>query len=106
MKIAFTYDNNNYELEFTANSIKTMDKQGFDFVNMDKHPITLGEDLFIGSFIAHHPTVSEKKRREIYEQMKQQSGSDNLTETLVKMAADALQNIIDPDKGNITWEIM
>lgn len=104
MKITLTYDNTNYDLEFTANSIKTMEKQGFDFVNMEKHPLSLGEDLFIGSFIAHHPTVPEKKRKEIFNSL---AGSyQEITEALVKLVSVALEEITKPNTGNTKWEII
>lgn len=104
MKITFEYEGQKYELEFTANSIKAMDRKGFDFTNMDKHPLTLGEDLFVGAFIAHHPTVPEKKRKEIFNSM---AGSyQEITETLVKMVSESLEDITKPNKGNTQWEII
>lgn len=105
MKITFDYDNTNYELEFTAASVKAMEKNGFNFAEMDKKPLSLCEDLFIGSFIAHHPTVPLAKRKEIFEQMKGQSGDSNLLETLVNMASRTIENIMQPNKGNISWEV-
>lgn len=65
-KIKFVYNERPYVLEFTRDSVKKMEKKGFDAAEVVKKPMSLLPELFAGAFIAHHPFVREKLINEIY----------------------------------------
>lgn len=56
-KIKFVYNEKPYVLEFTRNSVKEMERRGFDAAKVLEKPMLLLPDLFSGAFIAHHPLV-------------------------------------------------
>lgn len=63
--ITFKADGTDYKLEVTANTIKQMEQRGIDFSKLG-NKITSGEILWKGMFIAHHNSVPDAKRMEIY----------------------------------------
>ena len=63
--ITFTADGKDYKLEVTAFTLKQMEKSGVNFAQLgDK--LLGAETLWKGLFIAHHATVPDAKRMELY----------------------------------------
>lgn len=63
--ITFTADGKDYRLEVTAFTLKQMEAKGVNFAQLgDK--LLGAETLWKGLFIAHHNTVPDAKRMEIY----------------------------------------
>lgn len=63
--ITFTADGKDYKLEVTAFTLKQMEKSGVNFAQLgDK--LLGAETLWKGLFIAHHATVPDTKRMELY----------------------------------------
>ena len=54
-KIVFDYNGKHYTLEYTANSLKKLERQGVNFSKLDDMIFTAPETLFRGAFIANHP---------------------------------------------------
>lgn len=102
--IEFTYNDEPYVLEYTADSLKRMQNMGFDFSNMGAKLLTAGEDLFSGAFIANHSNVMRKKRIEIYRAMAEKAGEDELIDVLLEMVNETIDEI-NYHEGNITWEV-
>lgn len=105
--ISFTYEGKDYKLEFTAHSLKTMEKQGFRFAKMDDFALTAPEELFCGAFIANHDSVPKKKRLAIYKEL-MESAEDNedatLTTILGDMMAEALEEL-NSHTGKVAWRV-
>lgn len=73
--ITFTADGKDYRLEVTANTIRQMEKSGVNFAQLDEK--LLGpETLWKGLFIAHHNTVPDKTRMDIYKALSYVSDGD------------------------------
>lgn len=105
-RIKFDYNGKSYTLEFTADSLKRMQANGFNFGDIASQVVTVGEDLFAGAFIANHQSVPHRKRVEIYHELSEESAEgDKITETLVAMVNEAFEEI-NQHKGNVKWEVV
>ena len=63
--ITFTADGKDYKLEVTAFTLKQMEKSGVNFAQLGEKLLG-AETLWKGLFIAHHNSVPDAKRMEIY----------------------------------------
>lgn len=54
-----------YTLEFSRESVKYAERNGFKIENLDEIPYTAMEDLFFYSFRMHHPRVDRTKAMNI-----------------------------------------
>lgn len=104
--IEFEYEGKTYKLEFTASSIKKMERQGFKFGKMDEIALTAVEELFSGAFIANHENVTRRKRREIFEALCEPSESgDAIGEVLGDMLSEAIEEL-NTHQGNVKWSVL
>ena len=106
-KIGFEYDGKNYTLEYTANSIAVMEKNGFDFSKMGERLLSIPEELFKGALIEHHPHVGEEKAHEMFYALSrtpngEESETDELVVGLSEMLQDAVKEITNR-RGNVPW---
>lgn len=105
--IKLSYDGADYTLEYTVASIRKMERDGFDFTNMEKSIVNVGFDLFRGAFIARHNYVPEKLRDEIYLSVKTENEKgQNLLECLADMLKDELEFIVNKPQGNVSWTMV
>lgn len=104
--ISFEYDGDKYKLEFTADSLKKMQKMGFNFGDVESQIITFSEDAFCGAFIANHQTVPRKKRIDIYHEMcaTEEDGKQELDDIIMEMMNEAIEEI-NQKQGNIKWKV-
>ncbi len=101
--ITFTYEGNNYVLEFTRKSIETMEKQGFIISQVSDKPMSVLPTLFRGAFIAHHKFTKTETIDKIFAKM---PNREELFSTLVEMYNEpivALMNEPESSEGNIDW---
>ena len=105
--IKLSYDGVDYTLMYTVASVRKMERDGFDFTNMDKNIINVGFDLFSGAFIAMHNYVPQKLRDEIYLSVKNENEQgQNLLECLAEMLKDELEFLMDKPQGNVGWAMV
>ena len=105
-QLNFEYKNKEYTLEYTRESVKQMEREGFvpsDIV--DKPMLTLPK-LFSGAFKAHHKfDVKQKQIDEIFELF---ANKQALVEKLAEMYAEPMETLMDSDNVNegnaIAWE--
>lgn len=69
-KIEFDYNGKHYVLEYTAASLKKMERSGVKFSKLDEMVFSAPEILFRGAFYANHPTESPVTIHEIYRALK------------------------------------
>lgn len=99
--ITFEYKDKEYTLEYTANSIKTMERRGFVADDMDKKPMTILPELFAGAFLANHSSVKREKIDEIFIWMNDKT---TLVKALIEMYNDVLAAfLVGDDEGNANW---
>ena len=104
-KIAITYDKKEYVLEYSRQSVKTMESQGFVLDELTSKPMTMIPMLFNGAFIKNHKGMKRALMDEIYEGLGDKTG---LMEALMEMYADTLSTLTDDKggEGNATWAIV
>ena len=97
-QLTFSYKDKDYTLEYTKDTIRQMERNGFRPDELAEKPMTMLPDLFAGAFIKHHPTVKRSKVDELYGMMKDKS---KLLQTLLEMYAEPVDALMD--EGNLEW---
>ena len=99
--INFTYEDKDYVLEFSRNSVRQMVNRGFVTEDVVTKPMTILPDLFAGAFIKNHPTIKRKKIDEIFSLMKDKT---TLVEALIDLYNEPIEALLeDPTEGNVEW---
>lgn len=102
-KISFTDDKIKYTLEFTRDSVKQMERNGFSISNVTSQIVTSYTELFAGAFLANHPDIEQEKIDSIYAAM---PDKPKLFEKLVTMYIDVINTLTaEPEEGSkkIVW---
>lgn len=100
-QICLEYDEKEYTLEFTRNSVKKMESRGFVFGEIETKPVTRIPELFAGAFLAHHNGVDRETIDKIYGAIEEK---DSLIGALVEMYADTINTLMEkPEKNGISW---
>lgn len=104
-KISFEYKGKEYTLEYTRESVKQMQREGFAASDLVNKPMIVLPQLFAGAFKAHHRfDVKQKDIDEIFAQFKNKQA---LVEKLAEMYHEPMETLMDDpeDEGNaIAWE--
>lgn len=112
--ITFTADGKDYKLEVTAFTIKQMEKSGVNFAQL-RDKLLAVETLWKGLFIAHHSTVPDRKRMEIYNELAQVAEGEEVEydedgepiDALMSAVSDEYEDAINKMKrnqGNVSWK--
>ena len=106
-KIEFEYDGTPIVLEYTADSLKKMEADGFDFSSIEKKIFTAPGEIFCGAFIANHPGIPKKDRMKMYEDLQAENDEtgDSIMDAIGQMLAEAVDEITRP-RGNVRWRIV
>lgn len=101
-QITFDYQGKEYTLEYTRNSVRTMERRGFVADDITTKPMSVVPDLFAGAFLANHPQVKRDKIDKIYESL---NGKNKLISALIEMYNDTIETLLDSgeDEGNANW---
>lgn len=104
-KIMIPYNEKKYTLEFTRQTVSTLEKSGFSFEALGDKPATMIPLLFRGAFLANHQNTKGETIDKIYAGLSNKTG---LVQALVDMASDAVATLFDNDEteesGNPGWE--
>jgi hypothetical protein len=100
-KIKLTYDEKEYELEYSRQSVKTMESRGFVLDEISSKPMTMIPLLFEGAFIKNCPGVKRKVMDEIYDGIGDKTG---FIQALAELYAETLSTLTDSTgEGNVSW---
>lgn len=105
--IKITYDKETYDLTYTRETVRQMERQGFDFAAFARgeRPGTLSLQLFEGAFIARNKKMSRRDISAIYDHLDDKS---DLLVALAEMYNDTLATLVDSaaedDGKKVTWE--
>ena len=101
-KITLTYDNKEYELEYSRQSVRTMEAQGFVLNDIETKPVTMIPMLYQGAFMKNHKGIKRNLMDEIYDELNDKTG---LIAALMEMYVETLSTLTDDkeDAGNATW---
>ena len=105
-KITLTHNDKEYTLEYSRQSVKTMEQQGFVLDEISSKPMTMIPLMFQGAFIKNHKGIKRSLMDEIYKDIHNRS---ELMEALMEMYADTLSSLMDDsteDSGNVTWSLV
>lgn len=105
MAIVFEHKGTNYTLEFTRDSIKQMERSGFDLDKASSQPVTSLLTLFKGAFLAHHSRTSQSVIDEIWDSL---GDKDGIFEALIALYQEPLAAMMDEpeDEGKkIMWRV-
>lgn len=105
-QLNFEFEGKEYTLEFTRESIKQMEREGFVAGDVINKPMNTLPKLFAGAFKAHHRfDTKQKKIDEIFEKFKNKQA---LVEKLAEMYSEPMETLMDDEaieEGNaIAWE--
>lgn len=104
-KLEFNYQGKDYTLEYTRESVKQMEREGFVAGDILAKPMLTLPKLFAGAFKAHHKyDVKQKQIEEIFDLF---SNKNALIEKLAEMYHEPFEALMDDaaDEGNaIAWE--
>ena len=103
-QLKFEYNNKEYTLEYTRESVKQMEREGFVANDIIAKPMLTLPKLFAGAFKAHHKYDTKQKQiDEIFELFKNKQA---LVEKLAEMYSEPMETLMDDvDEGNaIAWD--
>jgi hypothetical protein len=105
-QIKFEYKNKEYTLEYTRESVKQMEREGFKGEDIVNKPMLTLPKLFAGAFKAHHKF--DTKQKIIDEMFELFTNKQALVEKLAEMYSEPMETLMDDeaiDEGNaIAWE--
>lgn len=103
--INFEHNGKEYTLEFTRESIKQMEREGFVSNDVITKPMLTLPKLFAGAFKAHHRfDVKQKDIEAMFDLFKNKRA---LVDKLAEMYAEPVETLMDDptDEGNaIAWD--
>lgn len=103
-QLKFEYNKKEYTLEYTRESVKQMEREGFVAEDIVTKPMLTLPKLFAGAFKAHHRfDVKQKQIDEIFDLFTNKAA---LIEKLAEMYHEPMEELLeDTDEGNgITWD--
>jgi len=109
--ITVTYNKKSYDLEYSRNSVKAMEQQGFVLDQIGDKPMTMVPLLVYGAFTKHHKGIKRALVDEIYDHILNRvgDGEDGFIQTLLEMYADTVNTLTENtsvDEGNAaTWKV-
>lgn len=101
--IRFTYDEREYVLEYTKRSIKQMEKEGFNYQEIDTKPLTMIPLLVKGAMLAHQRWVTDDEVDEVISVIKDKSG---FYAQLSEMYAEQLSYLAEEGEKNVEWTVV
>lgn len=110
--ITVNYKNEEYVLEFSRNSVKTMEQQGFVLDQISEKPMTMIPLLVYGAFMKNNKGIKRSLVDEIYEHItdKVGDGENGFIQVLLEMYAETVNVLTDgssADEGNTAvWKVM
>jgi hypothetical protein len=101
--INFNFEGEDYTLEFTRNSVATLEKQGFNIGDISDKPLTTLPTLFAGAFFAHHRFIKREIIDRIFAKM---TNKMDLVMRLAEMYNEPITALVDEpeeSEGNLEW---
>ena len=109
--ITVTYKQQSYVLEYSRNSVKAMEQQGFVLDQVGDKPMTMVPILVYGAFMKNNKGIKRSLVDEIYEHIvdKVGDGEDGFIQVLLEMYAETVNTLTgnsSVDEGNAaTWKV-
>lgn len=101
--ITFEYDNANYTLEYTRESVRLLESRGFRISDMVDKPNTIIPLLFEGAFLAHHRNLKKARIEEMFEKFPNKNELLSKLYEMYNEPAEVLFAEPEDDEGNVEW---
>ncbi len=103
-KITINYNEKDYELEYSRQSVRMMESQGFVIDEISSKPMNMIPTLFAGAFAKNHRGIKRALIDEIFDNVADKSG---LLNALIEMYAETLSSLTDEPEngGNAVWVV-
>ena len=103
-KIVLNHEKKEYVLEYSRQSVKTMEAQGFVLDEITSKPMTMIPMLFSGAFIKNCKGVKRAVIDEIFDSIGDKTA---LMQGLMEMYAETLSTLTEENvEGNVTWTMV
>lgn len=103
-KIVLNHEKKEYVLEYSRQSVKTMESQGFVLDEITSKPMTMIPLLFSGAFFKNCKGIKRSLIDEIYDGIGDKTA---LMQALMEMYAETLSTLTDENgEGNVTWTMV
>lgn len=102
-QLKFTFEDKEYDLEFTRRTVAEMEKKGFVASNITDKPMTTLPAMFAGAFLAHHRFVKEDVIDKIYSKL---TKKEDLIGKLAEMYNEPIMALVEEpeeSEGNVDW---
>lgn len=104
-QINLNYNGKDYCLEYTRDTVKQMEREGFVSSDIVTKPMSTLPKLFAGAFKAHHRfDTKQKVIEEIFDAL---SNKGALVEKLAEMYAEPMETLMDDcgdEKNAAVWD--
>lgn len=104
-QINLNYNGKDYCLEYTRDTVKQMEREGFVSSDIVTKPMSTLPKLFAGAFKAHHKfDTKQKVIEEIFDAL---SNKGALVEKLAEMYAEPMETLMDDcgdEKNAAVWD--
>lgn len=104
--ITITYENRDYTLEYTRETVRVMEANGFIADELFVKPMLRLPELFFGAFAAHHRGLKKNVTDKIWQSLPKR---DELVVALVDMYRDTVNTLTaqtdEDEAGNATWTV-
>ena len=111
-KITITYQQKDYDLEYSRATAAQIEDQGFNIDDLTKKPARMIPMLFHGAFLKHNRGIKPQLTDEIFKNLVNKDGEDGengIIVTLAEMYAETVQTLTDSktvDEGNAAvWKV-
>ena len=103
-KIVLNHEKKEYVLEYSRQSVKTMESQGFVLDEITSKPMSMIPLLFSGAFFKNCKGIKRSLVDEIYDGIADKTA---LMQALMEMYAETLSTLTDENvEGNVTWTMV
>ena len=102
--LTISHEGKTYTLEFTRDTVRSMERNGFNINDISEKPMSTIPTIFAGAFVAHHPKLRRATIDMIFAAMPDKVG---LLGKLGEMYSDPVDTLLDDpedvDEGNASW---
>ena len=102
--LTVSHEGKQYTLEYTRDTVRSMERSGFNVNQITDKPLTTIPTLFRGAFMAHHPKIRTATIDAIFAAMPNKT---DLLGKLAEMYAEPIDTLLDePEEGgegNSSW---
>lgn len=109
--IEVSYKGKDYKLEYSRNSVRQMESQGFVLDQIGDKPMLMIPILVYGAFMKHNKGIKRDLVDEIYEHIADKTGEekDGFLQVLLEMYSETVNTLTansSVDEGNAaTWKV-